>query len=61
MIQEELGEKRKVFAVHWIFETINFKHCYLFFRISVDLISRWMEEGALFRVPEKLIFEWIKA
>ncbi len=46
MIEEEFAQKAQILTVNGIFQTINFKNGNLELFVSVNLISRGMEQRA---------------
>lgn len=44
MVKEEFGEEGEVFTVDWVLIPINLEHSHCVFFISVDFISRRMEQ-----------------
>jgi hypothetical protein len=54
MIEVEFAQKPQILAVNWIFQTINFENRNFEFLVSINLISRGMEQRAFFRVSFEL-------
>jgi hypothetical protein len=46
MIEEKFAQKAQILAVNGIFQTINFKNSHFELFVSVNLISRGMEQRA---------------
>ena len=61
VIEEELGQKSKIFAIDWVFIAVYLKNSNFLFFISVDLITRRMEERANLGVAFELALEGEKA
>lgn len=57
VIEEKLGHEGQVLAIDWVFIAIYLKNSNIGFFVSVDLITRRMEERTSLRVSFELALQ----
>lgn len=57
VVEEELGQKGQIFAIDWVFVTVDLENCHLALLVTVDLVAGGVKEGTYLGVALELDFK----
>lgn len=57
MVQEQLGQEAQILAVDWVLGAVDLEHCDFILLVPVNLVARWVEQGATLAVPLQLLLQ----